>query len=136
MSVKDLTAAQLMTPELVAIEPDEPLRAAARLMLERGIHCLLVPGGKGHLPGVLTSKDVVLVLCDGEPELLDQLTVADALTTPAICVQHGFLIGDCIRLMRMSGVRSVPVLDGLVPVGVLSFTDVLAAATNDTGQRG
>jgi CBS domain-containing protein len=32
--------------------------------------------------------------------------------------------------MRRSGVRSVPVLKGLEPVGVLSFTDVLEAATN------
>jgi CBS domain-containing protein len=60
--------------------------------------------------------------------LLDSLLVADALTTPAICVQHDFLIGDCIRLMRMSGVRSVPVLNGLEPVGILSFGDVLRAA--------
>jgi CBS domain-containing protein len=29
----------------------------------------------------------------------------------------------------MSGVRSVPVLKGLEPVGILSFTDVLRAAT-------
>jgi CBS domain-containing protein len=64
-----------------------------------------------------------------EPELLDQLKVADAMTTPAICVQHDFQVRDCIRLMRMSGVRSVPVLKGLEPVGILSFTDVLRAAT-------
>jgi CBS domain-containing protein len=128
MSVKHLTAAQLMTSEPIVIEPSETLRSAARLMLERGIHCLLVPGEPGHSVGVITSKDIVLVLCDGEPELLDQLRVEDAMTIPAISVQRHLLIGDCIRLMRMSGVRSVPVLDGLEPVGILSFTDVLRAA--------
>jgi CBS domain-containing protein len=129
MSVKDLTAERLMSANPVVIDQDQPLRAAARLMLERGIHCLLVRGEPGRLPGVITSKDVVLVLCDGEPELLDQLRVADAVTAPAICVQHDFTIGDSIRLMRMTGVRSVPVLKGLEPIGVLSFTDVLRAAT-------
>lgn len=128
MSVKLLTAAELMTAQPIAIEPTQTLRAAASRMLEHGIHCLLVPGVAGHSVGIITSKDIVLVLCDGEAELLDQLRVSDAMTTPTIAVQRDFLIGDCIRLMRMSGVRSVPVLDGLTPVGILSFTDVLKAA--------
>jgi CBS domain-containing protein len=129
MSLDNLTAEQLMTANPVTIDVNAPLRAAARLMLDRSIHCLLVLGEFGRLPGIIASKDVVLVLCDGEPELLDQLKVADAMTTPAICVQHDFRVRDCIRLMRMSGVRSVPVLKGLEPVGILSFTDVLRAAT-------
>ena len=129
MSVKELTAEQLMTANPVTIDADQPLRAAARLMLERGIHCLLVLGEPGRLPGIIASKDIVLVLCDGEPGLLDQLRVADAMTTPAICVQHDFTIGDSIRMMRMTGVRSAPVLKGLEPIGILSFTDVLRAAT-------
>jgi CBS domain-containing protein len=45
------------------------------------------------------------------------------------------LIGDCLRLMRMSGVRSVPVLDGLRPVGLLSFTDVVRAAAQPSASR-
>ena len=49
------------------------------------------------------------------------------MTTPAISVQKDFTIADCLRLMRMSGVRSVPVLAGVLPVGVLSFTDILRA---------
>ena len=129
MSLDNLTAEQLMTAKPVTIDVHAPLRTAARLMLDRSIHCLLVLGEPGRLPGIIASKDVVLVLCDGEPELLDQLKVADAMTTPAICVQHDFQVRDCIRLMRMSGVRSVPVLKGLEPVGILSFTDVLRAAT-------
>ena len=129
MNLARVTAAQLMTAAPVSIDPYQSLRAAARIMLERGIHCLLVLGEEGRLPGVITSKDIVLVLCDGEPELLDQLIVRDAMTTPAIAVQHDYTVTDCIRLMRMSGVRSVPVLRDMVPVGVLSFTDVLRAAT-------
>ena len=128
MSVKQLTAAELMTAPALTVESSQPLSAAARLMLERGIHCLLVLGAPGRAPGIITSKDIVLVLCDGEPELLDQLAVADAMTTPAISVQHDSVIADCIRMMRMSGVRSVPVMKGLEPVGILSFTDVLRAA--------
>jgi CBS domain-containing protein len=127
MSLKRLTAAQLMTPDPVMIDPAETLRSAARLMTERHLHCLLVPADPGRCVGVITSKDIIQVLCDGDAELLDRLRVKDAMTAPALCVPEELVIDDCLRLMRMSGVRSVPVLRGLTPVGILSFTDVLRA---------
>jgi CBS domain-containing protein len=130
MSVKRLTAAALMTEAPIMIDSRETLRSAARLMTEKHLHCLLVPAEAGRVVGVITSKDIIQVLCEAEPDVLDQLRVADAMTAPALCVQEELLIVDCLRLMRMSGVRSVPVLRGLIPVGILSFTDVLRAVSS------
>ena len=130
MSLKRLTASQLMTEMPIVIEPDESLRSAARLMTEKHLHCLLVPAQPGRVVGVITSKDIIQVLCEGEVELLDQLRVKDVMTAPALCVQEELTIEDCLRLMRMSGVRSVPVVRGLTPVGILSFTDVLRAVSS------
>lgn len=129
MSVKQRTAAELMTKNPIRIAPTATLRAAALIISQQKLHCLLVPGEDGRCVGVITSKDIVQILCEGEVELLDQLRVADAMTRPAITVQQEFLIVDCLRLMRMCGVNIVPVLRGLVPVGILSFADVLFAAT-------
>ena len=128
MNIKHLTATDLMTRNPLTIAPHATLREAAVILNRQKLHCLLVPGAPGDCVGVITSKDIVQILCEGEVELLDQLHVADAMTTPAIAVQEQFKIVDCLRIMRMSGVRSVPVLRGLEPVGVLSFTDVLHAA--------
>jgi len=130
MSLKRLTASQLMTAGPIMIEPGASLRSAARLMTEKHLHCLLVPAEPGRVVGVITSKDIIQVLCEGEPEMLDQLRVSDAMTAPALCVQEELLIDDCLRLMRMSGVRSVPVVRGLTPVGILSFSDVLRAVSS------
>ncbi len=129
MSLKRLTAAQLMTEGPIVIDAGETLRRAARLMTDKHLHCLLVPAEPGRLVGVITSKDLIQVLCEGEVEMLDQLRVKDVMTAPALCVQEEWVIDDCLRLMRMSGVRSVPVLRGLTPVGILSFTDVLRAVS-------
>jgi len=129
MSLKRLTAAQLMTEAPIMVDPQETLRSAARLMTEKHLHCLLVPPEPGRVVGVITSKDIIEVLCEGEVEMLDQLRVSDVMTAPALCVQEELTIEDCLRLMRMSGVRSVPVVRGLTPVGILSFTDVLRAAS-------
>jgi CBS domain-containing protein len=131
MNFKRLTAAQLMTPNPLMIAPTATLRAAALIMSQQKLHCLLVPGDEGRCVGVITSKDIVQVLCDGDPSLLDQLRVSEAQTSPAITVQEQFLVVDCLQLMRMSGVRSVPVLRGIEPVGILSFTDVLQVAVEE-----
>jgi CBS domain-containing protein len=132
MNVKQRTVGELMSRDIITIAPSETLRTAAALMHTHHIHCLLV---KPDLPrgavGIITGKDIVQVLCDSEPQLLDQLLVADAMSTPAISVQKEFLIGDAIKLMRISGVRSVPVLEGVTLVGLLSFTDVLRGAVED-----
>jgi predicted transcriptional regulator len=81
---------------------------------------------------VITTKDIVQVLCDGEQALLDQLLVQDSMTAPCVSVQKDFLIADCIQLMRISGVRSAPVLDGVKLIGMLSFTDIVKAVASAT----
>lgn len=133
MNVKRLTAGQLMTTQLVTIEHKATLREAAQSLAEHHIHCLIVPATEAKAcAGIITTKDIVQVLCDGETELLDQLLVLDVMTSPSVSVQKDFLIGDCIKLMRVSGVRSVPVLQGVELVGLLSFTDVLKAVAEQT----
>jgi CBS domain-containing protein len=129
VNIKALQAAQLMTKDFATVDGNATLREAAALMIQRHVHSLLVlPREPERCVGVVAIKDIVQVLCDGEAALLDTLTVFDAVTMPAVSVQKDFLISDCLRLMRMSGVRSVPVLDGVRPVGLLSFTDVVRAA--------
>lgn len=130
MNVEQRTAADLMTKSVVTIERTKSLRAAAAKMNQHRVHCLLVPH---HEPqravGVITAKDIIQILCEGDSAMLDRLLVADAMTETAVSLQSEFLIADCLRLMRRSGVRSAPVLSGTTLVGVLSFTDVLRALT-------
>lgn len=128
MNVKLRTVAELMSRAIVSVGPSQTLRTAATAMQQHHIHCLLITPEEPHAAvGIITGKDIVQVLCESEPQLLDQLRVADVMSTPAISIQKDFLVGDAIKLMRMSGVRSVPVLDGIKLVGILSYTDVLRA---------
>ena len=103
-------------------------------MNERRIHCLVVSDlGPGRGLGVVTCKDVVQLLGEVDVDTLRQLTVAEVMSCPAITVPVDLCISDCIRLMRMAGVRTVPVIEGAEPVGVLSFTDVMGAIGNPDG---
>ena len=95
MNVKTLTAAQLMNKDLATIAPAETLRVAARRMAEQRLHCLLIPASEpNRCMGIITAKDIVQILCESEPQVLDQLHVADAMTVPAISVQKDFAIID------------------------------------------
>ncbi len=107
----------------------ENLRVAGQRMAEHGIRALLVAGDDpSDLPGILTSKDIVNVLATQAPSALDDLQVRDVMTRPAICVPAQTNLLDCIQMMRMAGIRRMPVLDGTSVVGLLSTSDVFAHA--------
>jgi len=122
-------ARQVMNPDVQWAEATENLRCAGERMARFGIRALLVAGSEASdLPGILTSKDIVNLLGAQSPAVLDQLQVGDVMTRPAICVPAESNVRDCINLMRMSGIRRMPVLDGTEVVGVLSTSDVFAHA--------
>lgn len=117
-----------MSTELITVAHGAPIKDAVLLLAQHRIHCLLVPPLEPNAcAGIITIKDIVQVLCDGDPHHIDQLLVVDVMSAPSVSVQKDFLIDDCIKLMRVSGVRSVPVLEGTKLVGLLSYTDVLKA---------
>ncbi len=127
-----MRAREIMHKEVQWTTAHENLRAAARRMQQHGIRALLVAGNEpDDLPGIVTSRDIVNLLGTQDPAVLSQLLVGDVMTRPAICVPAQTNVRDCINLMRMSGVRRMPVVDGTTVVGVLSASDVFAAALRD-----
>ena len=130
--LRDLQARDVMATDVQWTESTENLLAAGRRMAEHGLRSLLVRGEReSDLPGIVTSKDIVDLLGTHDPALLGELRVGDVMTRPAICVPSQTNLRDCVSLMRMSGVRRLPVLDGTHVVGVLSSTDVFRRALAD-----
>jgi CBS domain-containing protein len=127
--LRSVRAEQAMATDLCWAEPHETAREAAHRMRDRKVRALLVRGASDRdLPGILTSKDIVNLLGSQDVSALDVVTVADVMTRPAICVGKDTNLVDCLNLMRMSGVRRMPVLDGLRVIGILSSSDVFARA--------
>ncbi|MGE3174074.1 MAG: cyclic nucleotide-binding/CBS domain-containing protein [Planctomycetota bacterium] len=127
--LRSIRARDIMKKEPVWAEAAETVRAAAERMQQRGVRAVLVRGDRdGDLPGILTGKDIVNLLGSEDAAILDHAHVADVMTRPAICVPQETNLVDCIQLMRMHGVRRVPVVDGVRVVGILSSSDVFARA--------
>lgn len=60
-TLKRITVGELMSTNVVTIDPDAPLQSAVSLMVEHGISCLPVIVG-GGVVGILTDTDLRLVL--------------------------------------------------------------------------
>lgn len=128
-TLHELRARDIMATDVQWTTPGDNLLAAGRRMAEHGLRSLLVRGDDPtDLPGIVTSKDIVNLLGTHEPELLAELRVGDVMTRPAICVPAQTNLRDCINLMRMSGIRRMPVVEGTSVVGVISTSDIFARA--------
>lgn len=124
-----LRARELMKTEIQWASANDNLRTAGERMAQHGLRALLVRGDDpADLPGIITNKDIVNLLGSHDPAVLDQLRVGDVMTRPAICVAPQANVRDCINLMRMSGIRRMPVVEGTEVVGVLSTSDIFARA--------
>jgi CBS domain-containing protein len=129
MELHKLRARELMKTEIQWASANDNLRTAGERMAQHGLRALLVRGDDpADLPGIITNKDIVNLLGSHDPAVLDQLRVGDVMTRPAICVAPQANVRDCINLMRMSGIRRMPVVDGTDVVGVISTSDIFARA--------
>jgi CBS domain-containing protein len=128
-----LRAKDVMNKSVQWTTATENLRVAGKRMAQHGIRALLVSGAEpSDLPGILTSKDIVNLLGAQDPAVLGELQVSDVMTRPAICIPAQTNLVDCINLMRMSGVRRMPVLDGTEVIGLLSTSDIFQRTLADS----
>jgi CBS domain-containing protein len=124
MDAKKLKVKELMRKEVRKVDKNTPLMDAAKMMRDLGISSLIIePDEAGDAFGIITRKDIVeAVITEAFDGALQ--VVEDIMTQPAITVNENFSIFNCQQLMRMAGVRRLPVVDGTNLVGILSNTDI------------
>lgn len=66
--VKDATASDAMTKELVTVKPEASVEEIARTMLAHHVHRVLVIGSDRELEGVITTFDLLRVLVPSTSE--------------------------------------------------------------------
>ncbi len=84
LTVDEATAGDLMTHPAVTVGPDEPARAAARLMHARKLQRLPVVGPDGRLAGIVSRSDVLAVFSRTDEEIRREVTqdvIADGFFT-------------------------------------------------------
>jgi CBS domain-containing protein len=93
--------------------------AIARMQAE-SIDCLLVTENDA-LVGVFTDRDAILKVAG---EGAGGRTVGDLMTRDPVVLRRSDAVAVAIHKMAVGGFRHVPIVDGGVPIGVVSARDV------------
>ena len=126
MDANKLKVKDLMRTDVKIVGKSTPLLEAAKMMRDFGVSSLIIaPDEEGVAFGIITRKDIVEAFVTEAPQENLQL-VEDVMTKPAITVNKDFSIYNCQQLMRMVGVRRLPVIEGAELVGILSNSDIFA----------
>ena len=122
---------EIMTRQVVVIQPDDSLQSAAKKMRDHNIGFLPVCDGETLL-GVISDRDITIrALADGMDVSI--MLGRDLMTTPAIYCFEDQDVSEAAQIMKENQIRRLIVLDreNKRLVGVLSLGDLARSGTND-----
>lgn len=124
-----------MSRAVVTVAPDDGVKAAARLLVERGISALPVTDEKGRLVGIVSEADLLPI--EDRPDPRSQatpllptagsapLTVAEVMTREVVAVTAGTEVSRAARIMLEGGIKRLPVMRGQRVIGIVSRRDLV-----------
>ncbi len=127
MQVREILA--IKGTVLYTISPDRKLSEAVATMAEQDVGSL-VCFEKGRMVGMLTFREVLQVL-HKEHAAWGAVHVADVMVRDPITGSLEMEVDDLRRLMVEKHMRYLPVMDGSMLMGVISFHDVARAALEE-----
>ena len=131
MDVNRIRVKDLMKADAKTVHKDVTLVTAIKMMRDFGVSSLIIePESDGDAFGIITRKDVIEAIVM-DPAGGTSLLVDDVMTKPAITVNSGLSISNCHQMMRMVGVRRLPVVDGSKLIGILSNANIFAKLVED-----
>jgi CBS domain-containing protein len=133
----------VMTSPAVTIRPNLPLKRVAHLLDAHSITALPVIDTDGRLVGVLSEADVLLDAVPSDPRTHETLRpvaatpvflrASDVMNHHPVSVSPATDVAEALDLMASMSIKSLPVIDNGVVVGVVSRRDVvrMLARTDD-----
>ena len=142
-----MRAEDVMTREVISIDPNATVLQAARLMLQHRISGLPVIDDNGSLVGVLSEGDFLrrretrtehhrsrwLEFLMGPGRMADEYThshgskVSEVMTADVYTVDDSTPIEDIVHMMERRRIKRVPVLCGSQVVGIVTRSNLMRA---------
>jgi CBS-domain-containing membrane protein len=141
-------AKDIMTKDVITVEPETEVIQAAKLLLEHHINGLPVVDKEGHLKGIICQSDLIdqqrklplpsfFIMLDSfvpitsskniEKALqkMSAITVKEAMTRDPVTVGPETDLEDIATLMVKHSIHTVPVVDQGKIVGIIGKEDIL-----------
>ncbi|MFF9362493.1 CBS domain-containing protein [Streptomyces griseoluteus] len=123
----------IMTSELVTVEPQASVASVARLMRDEDVGTVLVTED-GQLKCLVSDRDLV-VRAFAEGVDPDRTTVIEAASADLVTIGPDESVDHAVELMREHAVRRIPVVEGDEAVGIIALGD-LAIERDETSALG
>jgi CBS domain-containing protein len=122
----DASVTTYMSDGVVKMPPSTTLRAAAKMIADASVGCVLVGEGDA-LEGVVSERDIVKAVAAGLD--LDGTNLAAVESTRLVWASPDSTISDVAQEMMQDYVRHILVGSDGQALGVVSMRDVIAAYT-------
>jgi CBS domain-containing protein len=123
------TVADIMSADLIHVEPSDSVATAAQIMSAAGVGSALILDGES-LAGIFTERDMLTALKSDAHRVLDS-PVAEWMTAEPRSVPPNTSVVEATTIMLKGGFRHLPVVDQDLPVGIVSLRDLARVLIED-----
>jgi CBS domain-containing protein len=123
-----MLATDVMSRNVVSVRPNMPTRAAAALLVVHGFTSAPVVTAEGELRGIVTEADLMRGQPLPSPEHADttpDTTAGEVMTPDPRTMRPIDELSDVVAVMLAAGIRSVPIVEDGLLVGIISRRDIL-----------
>jgi CBS domain-containing protein len=150
-----MRAADVMTTNVITVDPDRSVSDAAKLMLEHRISAVAVVAPGGEPLGILSEGDLMrrtelgtekhrpwwLAMISDSATMARDYTkacarkVKDVMISPAITVEESTPIEEIVKVLEHNSIKRVPVVHEGRIVGIVSRADLLRILASVSVER-
>ena len=123
-----------MSEVILSVGTSHTLRDAARMMTEKKTGAALVIDEESPAPRIITERDVLLSLGNGEDP--DTELVRDHMSDSVIAAAPDWSLERAAAEMSRRGIRHLVVYEGPELIGVLSMRDIVRVWTTEGATSG
>lgn len=132
-SLKSITVASIMTPNVITVKEKQTLREGAKFMYQHNIGGLIVlmdissnESSEIDKPiGIITERDIAR-LVSFSSNLSTEIQISEVMSKPLITINENSSIKEATDLMQQNNIRRLPILDNKGKlVGIITAKDIL-----------
>jgi CBS domain-containing protein len=123
------TLRELMTSDVLAVDPADTIGETAQKMVERGVSSAVV-SDYGNLIGIVTERDLTRAVAGRVHS--SEARVREWMTPDPITLTSDASAAEAAKIMLENGFRHVPVVDEGRAIGIVSIRDVARWSTEDS----
>ena len=113
--------------DVTTVRSDASVGEAIGVLVDGRFGALPVSDDGKSLDGIISERDVVRALTEGDPAGLGERRVSELMTAQVHTCSPDASLSDAMNLMNERRIRHVPVVDRGTLVGILSMRDLVNA---------